>query len=236
MAQNVTVAGASYSDVPSVTLPKTGGGTASFTDVTGTTAIAADVASGKYFFTASGTLTLGTASSGGGAVTPDQDGYLVLSDQGGGGGGATGLVYETGTYTPESDIVQPTISFTNTHTNPPISIIFYDATGTEDLTTNTSWSFVWADYEQFGGATVSWSSTIVKYASMYSWYRGTSTTALSTVNASITYPYSNTDDSANTCYRYWVTASAFKPSSNSSSRYWRSGRTYKWIAIWAPTS
>ena len=87
MAQNVTVAGASYTDVPSVTLPKTGGGTASFTDVTGTTAIAADVASGKYFFTASGTLTLGTASSGGGAVTQDQDGYLVLSDQGGGGGG-----------------------------------------------------------------------------------------------------------------------------------------------------
>ena len=64
MAQNVTVAGASYSDVPSVTLPKTGGGTASFTDVTGTTAIAADVASGKYFFTASGVLTLGTATGG----------------------------------------------------------------------------------------------------------------------------------------------------------------------------
>lgn len=89
MAQNVTVAGASYSDVPSVTLPKTGGGTASFTDVTGTTALAADVASGKYFFTASGVLTLGTATSGGGTggVTQDQDGYLVLSDQGGGGGG-----------------------------------------------------------------------------------------------------------------------------------------------------
>lgn len=89
MAQNVTVAGASYSDVPSVTLPKTGGGTASFTDVTGTTALAADVASGKYFFTASGVLTLGTASSGGGTggVTQDANGYLVLSDQGGGGGG-----------------------------------------------------------------------------------------------------------------------------------------------------
>lgn len=32
MAQNVTVQGASYSDVPAVTLPKTGGGTATFID------------------------------------------------------------------------------------------------------------------------------------------------------------------------------------------------------------
>jgi len=30
MAQNITIWGASYSDVPAVTLPKTGGGTATF--------------------------------------------------------------------------------------------------------------------------------------------------------------------------------------------------------------
>ena len=34
MAQNITLLGASYSDVPAVTLPKTGGGTATFTDTT----------------------------------------------------------------------------------------------------------------------------------------------------------------------------------------------------------
>lgn len=32
MAQNVTVAGASYTDVPKVELPKTSGGTATFID------------------------------------------------------------------------------------------------------------------------------------------------------------------------------------------------------------
>ena len=64
MAQNITLLGASYSDVPAVTLPKTGGGTASFTDVTDTTAGASDVASGKYFYTASGVRTQGTASGG----------------------------------------------------------------------------------------------------------------------------------------------------------------------------
>lgn len=66
MSQNITLLGASYSDVPAVTLPKTGGGTASFTDVTDTTAAAADVASGKYFYTSAGVRTQGTSSGGGG--------------------------------------------------------------------------------------------------------------------------------------------------------------------------
>lgn len=66
MAQNITLLGASYSAVPAVTLPKTGGGTATFTDVTDTTASASDVAQGKYFYAANGTRTQGTSSGGGG--------------------------------------------------------------------------------------------------------------------------------------------------------------------------
>lgn len=60
MAQNISLWGANYSAVPSVNLPKTGGGTASFTDVTDTTAAAADVATGKYFYTSAGTKTSGS--------------------------------------------------------------------------------------------------------------------------------------------------------------------------------
>ena len=67
MAQNISLWGASYSAVPSVKLPKTGGGTASFVDVTPTTAGASDVASGKIFFTADGAQTTGTNSGGGGS-------------------------------------------------------------------------------------------------------------------------------------------------------------------------
>lgn len=68
MSQNITLWGASYSGVPSVLLPKTGGGTASFTDVTDTTAAASDVATGKYFYTASGVRTAGTSSGGGSSM------------------------------------------------------------------------------------------------------------------------------------------------------------------------
>lgn len=67
MSQNITLMGASYSDVPAVTLPKTGGGSATFTDVTDTTASASDVASGKYFYTSAGVRTQGTSSGGGGS-------------------------------------------------------------------------------------------------------------------------------------------------------------------------
>lgn len=69
MAQNdISLMGAVYPDVPAVTLPIDGGGTAKFTDVSDTTASASDVAQGKYFYTAAGVLTEGTASGGGGGA------------------------------------------------------------------------------------------------------------------------------------------------------------------------
>ena len=62
MAQNVTVAGASYTDVPSVELPKTGGGTASFRDTSDATAAQANVQLGYSAYGASGKLN-GTGAS-----------------------------------------------------------------------------------------------------------------------------------------------------------------------------
>ena len=64
---DITIWGGRYSDTPGIDLPKTGGGTARFMDVTDTTAAAGDVASGKYFYTSAGVRTQGTASGGGGS-------------------------------------------------------------------------------------------------------------------------------------------------------------------------
>lgn len=66
-SRNIALMNAVYNDVPAVQLPISGGGTATFTEVTDTTAQAADVATGKYFYTAAGVRTQGTNSGGGGS-------------------------------------------------------------------------------------------------------------------------------------------------------------------------
>lgn len=60
MAQDITLLGAEYEDVPGVNLPKTGGGTASFYDVSDTTATAEDVVKDKVFVSSTGSITIGT--------------------------------------------------------------------------------------------------------------------------------------------------------------------------------
>ena len=79
MAQDITWLGNSYQNVPFVDLPKTGGGSAVFADPSGVTSVAADVAQGKIFMQADGSLGAGTASGGGGgsvivgALRPDAE-------------------------------------------------------------------------------------------------------------------------------------------------------------------
>ena len=59
---NVVIAGATYPDVPSVTLNKSGGGTASYVNISDTTATPADVPTTKNFYMADGTKTSGVVT------------------------------------------------------------------------------------------------------------------------------------------------------------------------------
>lgn len=99
MAQNISLLGANYTNVPAVNLPKTGGGSAKFTDVSGTTAAAGDVASGKIFFDSTGTQKTGTASGGG--SSKNVQAYFGRDSRTANSYGATAVkltVSKTGTY------------------------------------------------------------------------------------------------------------------------------------------
>lgn len=63
MAQDISLFGASYSDVPSILLPRTGGGTALFTDTSDADATAADILTGKTAYV-NGEKLVGTSSGG----------------------------------------------------------------------------------------------------------------------------------------------------------------------------
>lgn len=78
MAQNVIINGVTYSNVPSVQIPKSGGGTAEFFDTGSADATAADVLTGKKYYIGSGEdtgsmpnngATGGTISTKAGSVT-----------------------------------------------------------------------------------------------------------------------------------------------------------------------
>lgn len=73
MSKNVTIAGAAYSAVPAIEVPATGGGTATFTDTSPTTATTDDVVAGKIFFDANGEQKTGTSSGGQAYITGTYD-------------------------------------------------------------------------------------------------------------------------------------------------------------------
>ena len=164
-------------------------------------------------------------------------GHLANGTQvtGTGQGGSSGLEFETGTYEPSADTSGEKILFANTHSEAPAFIMMVDATGTADTTSNTNMQFVWYDYYKLYGIGMPWSSSEYRYASAYYAYRATNTSALSVggVHCSAN---SDSPGSGGINYpRFWTDELGFTPNSASTSRYWRAGRTYKWIAIWRPT-
>ena len=145
-----------------------------------------------------------------------------------------GLEYETGTWEPSSDIARGTISFSNTHTGVPFLVALSDATGTTDGTANTNYTFTFFDfYNAFGVGSPNSASTF-RYATATYVYRSSSSIGVGGTHCSTN---SDSTSASSTVYsRYWVTPTGFMPYTNSTSRYWRAGRTYKWYAVWKPAA
>lgn len=64
MAQNVVINGVTYSNVPEVDIPKSGGGTAKFYDTASANITSSDVLTGKTGFGSSGEVSGGMANNG----------------------------------------------------------------------------------------------------------------------------------------------------------------------------
>ena len=71
MAQNVVINGVTYSNVPEVDIPKSGGGTAKFYDTASADAAAGDILAGKTAYGASGAVSGSMANNGstGGSIS-----------------------------------------------------------------------------------------------------------------------------------------------------------------------
>ena len=154
----------------------------------------------------------------GGYVTQDQDGYIVLPPTGG-GTPSGGLEYETGIWTPTEDVVSEWISFSNNHSEYPILLMIEDT----DISTLTgdSWTVccinLWENY--YGEAGIYRGLAVRRYVSNGT--HGGGTTNL-TSDSNVSYFFNDNGQ--------------FRPNGASTGSYWRAGRTYKWIAVWAPTS
>ena len=81
MAQNVIINGVTYSDVPEVDIPKSGGGTAKFFDTSSADATAAFILNGKKAYNASGEITGNMPMNGGMTNTiGTKDGTVVVPE------------------------------------------------------------------------------------------------------------------------------------------------------------
>lgn len=152
------------------------------------------------------------------------------------GEGSSGLVYETGTYTTSSNVASPTITFANTYTTPPFCVIMADATNTYNSTSNRNfyWSFI--EFNNILGADIYTGSSTHFYGMVMYRYRTTNSSSMTNSNVVLTTPLSDSSSSATNNARYYVNETGFTAYCGSTSRYWTSGRTYKWIAIWKPTT
>lgn len=145
------------------------------------------------------------------------------------GGGSGGLVYETGTLIPESDINTPIISFANSHDDIPIYINIADVT--ETLATDNSnlyWTFMnW--HTAFNTLIKTTRSSNIYARYQYAWKTSSGASA---GNIDCT----TLSGSGSSSIYYLVESGRFGPYCGGGSRMWRAGRTYKWIAVWAPTA
>ena len=81
MAQNLIINGVTYSNVPEVDIPKSGGGTAKFYDSSGATVTAGDMLNGVKAIGANGEVTGNISSKAAATYTPSNTSQTIAAQQ-----------------------------------------------------------------------------------------------------------------------------------------------------------
>ena len=134
-------------------------------DISDTTAVAADVAQGKYFYTAAGVKTQGTASSGGG-----------------------GLEFEDGEITNTSSKSTMTITFSNVHSTAPFFFMIAENSGAlvSGQSGTKPFLYVHVDWDECFGHPIYASSSKAVRGMVTTKAKVVSNTSFSTVNYELT--------------------------------------------------
>lgn len=140
------------------------------------------------------------------------------------GGGGGGLEYETGTYTPASNTAEPRISFSNSHSNRPFCAFIYDIT--QGVPGDSAASNIIISFYDLFGETLNMSySNYVFYGIMEYCYTAS--------NGSPSYGGSRLGTTTSLNNR--LSSTTYIPYVGLTTRLFRSGRTYRWMAVWMST-
>lgn len=153
-----------------------------------------------------------------------------------GGGGSSGLEYETGTWTPSEDIVSYDIQLANTHTVAPSFYVIADCSNNYSGLTHMPINITFLESYQMVGGIFYRGETTPTYGGVFSQKIGPNASQFSTSLISFLYPSTASQSSNTGCARYWATETTIKAYSGYDTYSFRAGRTYKWIAVWAPTT